>query len=94
MGSVDLFQAQEAPVAIVSMCASSPEEVSRGTGFLLSPNRLSVAVSRAQALAIVVASPALLGVRCRSVEEMQRVNTMCWLVEYAAEPCKAESGEA
>jgi len=41
----------------------------RGAGFLLSPNRLNAATSRAQALAIVVESPELLETRCRSVEE-------------------------
>ena len=56
---------------IVSLCASTLDEAPRGAEFLLSPNRLNVAVSRAQALAIVVGSPELLDVRCRSVEEMR-----------------------
>jgi len=43
-----------------------------------------VAVSRAQALAIVVGSPELLEVRARSVEEMRLVNLLCHLVQYAA----------
>ena len=51
--------------------------------FLLSPNRLNVAVSRAQVLAIVVASPELLRVRCKTVEEMALMNRHCWLEEYA-----------
>ena len=54
IGSVDKFQGQEAPVVIVSLCASTLDEAPRGASFLLSPNRLNVAVSRAQALAIVV----------------------------------------
>lgn len=83
VGSVDRFQGQEAPVVIVSMCASSLDEVPRGAGFLFSPNRLNVAVSRAQALAIVVAAPRLLCVRCQTVEEMTLMNRHCWLVEYA-----------
>jgi len=49
----------------------------------LSPNRLNVAVSRAQALAIVVGSPVLLEVRCKSVEEMMLVNLLCHLVQHA-----------
>ena len=63
IGSVDLFQGQEAAVVIVSLCASTLEEAPRGAAFLLSPNRLNVAVSRAQALAIVVGSPELMDVR-------------------------------
>ena len=71
---------------IVSLCASTLEEAPCGAAFLLSPNRLNVAVSRAQALAIVVGSPALLDVRCRSVEEMELVNLLCHLAEYAGQP--------
>ena len=83
IGSVDKFQGQEAPVVIVSLCASTLDEAPRGASFLLSPNRLNVAVSRAQALAIVVGCPALLDVRVRSVPEMELVNLLCHLVEYA-----------
>ncbi len=50
---MDKFQGQEAPVVIVSLCASTLDKAPRGTEFLLSPNRLNVAVSRAEALAIV-----------------------------------------
>ena len=83
IGSVDRFQGQEAPVVIVSLCASTLEEAPRGASFLLSPNRLNVAVSRAEALAIVVGCPDLVDVRCRSVEEMRLVNLLCHLVQYA-----------
>ena len=83
IGSVDKFQGQEAPVVIVSLCASTLDEAPRGAAFLLSPNRLNVAVSRAQALAIVVGCPELLETRCRSVEEMKLVNLLCHLVQYA-----------
>ena len=40
-------------------------------------------MSRAQALAVVVGSPMLVDVRCRSVEEMRLVNLLCHLVQYA-----------
>jgi superfamily I DNA and/or RNA helicase len=83
VGTVDKFQGQEASAVIVSLCASTLDEAPRGAGFLLSPNRLNVAVSRAQALAIVVGSPELLEVRCKSVEEMRLVNLLCHLVQYA-----------
>ena len=90
IGSVDKFQGQEAPVVIVSLCASTLEEAPRGASFLLSPNRLNVAVSRAEALAIVIGSPELIDVRCRSVEEMRLVNLLCHLVQYAEDSCQAE----
>jgi uncharacterized protein len=77
IGSVDLFQGQEAPVVIVSMCASSAEAAPRGLEFLLNRNRLNVALSRAQALAIVVGSPALAQGRAASVAQMKLLNLYC-----------------
>lgn len=82
VGTVDKFQGREPLVAIVSLCASTLDETPRGARFLLSPDRNNVAVSRAQALAIVVGSPELLEVRARSVEEMWLVNLLCHLVQY------------
>lgn len=54
VGTVDRFQGQEAPVVLVSMAASSPEDVPRGMEFLLSRNRLNVALSRGKYAAVVV----------------------------------------
>ncbi|MCY3983164.1 MAG: TM0106 family RecB-like putative nuclease [Roseovarius sp.] len=79
VGSVDLFQGQEAPVVIVSMCASNAEEIPRGLDFLFSLNRLNVAVSRAQALAFVVANPALANTPVKRLEQMKLVNFFCRL---------------
>jgi len=59
VGTVDKFQGQEAVVAIVSLAASSPDEVPRGMAFLLMRNRLNVAISRAQWAAYLVYSPRL-----------------------------------
>lgn len=59
VGTVDRFQGQQAPVVIVSMTASSHGDVPRGMGFLLSRQRINVAVSRAQWRAVVVRSTAL-----------------------------------
>lgn len=83
VGTVDKFQGQQAPVVIVSLATSSLDEIPRGMEFLYSRNRLNVAVSRAQALAIVVASPALLSVRCNTVEQLRLANGLCRLVELA-----------
>ena len=79
VGTVDKFQGQEAPVCLVSMTASSIEDVPRGMGFLFSLNRINVAVSRAKALVLVFASPRLLDARCATVEEVRLVNTLCAL---------------
>ncbi|MCA9052619.1 MAG: TM0106 family RecB-like putative nuclease [Planctomycetaceae bacterium] len=86
IGSVDKFQGQEAQVAILSLCSSTLEDSPRGAQFLLDPHRLNVAISRAKTLAVVVGSPRLLAGRCRSVGEMELVNRLCWLEEYARHP--------
>lgn len=56
VGTVDKFQGQEAPVVLVSMAASSAGDTPRGTDFLLSPNRLNVALSRGMWAAVVICS--------------------------------------
>ncbi len=83
VGTVDRFQGLEAHVVIVSMAASSIDESPRGAEFLLSPNRINVAVSRAKSLAIVVSSPELLRPRCQTIKQMELVNLFCWLKAYA-----------
>jgi uncharacterized protein len=84
VGTVDKFQGREAPIAIYSMTTSSPEEAPRELEFLYSGNRFNVAVSRARGLAVLVASPELLRVACRSPEQMRLVNAFCRYVEIAA----------
>lgn len=59
VGTVDRFQGQEAPVVIYSMAVSSQDLAPRGLEFLFSPNRFNVAISRAQARAVLVACPTL-----------------------------------
>lgn len=80
VGTVDKFQGQEAPVCIVSMTASSAEETTLGMEFLLSLNRINVAVSRAKALALVFGAPRLREAKCETVEQMRLVNTLCALL--------------
>jgi len=59
VGSVDKFQGQEAPIVFLSMASSDATESARGMEFLLDKNRLNVAISRAQSLAIIVGHPHL-----------------------------------
>ena len=66
-----------------SMATSSGEDMPRNVDFLYSRNRLNVAVSRAKCLAVLVASPALLTISCRTVEQMRLVNALCRFVELA-----------
>ncbi len=81
VGTVDKFQGQEAPVVILSMCASQGDTSPRGIDFLFHKNRLNVALSRAQSLAIVVASPALARTRCQTLAHMEQVNLFCRVME-------------
>lgn len=79
VGSVDKFQGQQAPVVVLSMCASPGEFGSRGSAFLLDIHRLNVAISRAQSLAVVVADPRLARALPGSIDEMRRLNLFCRL---------------
>jgi predicted RecB family nuclease len=83
VGTVDKFQGQEALVVLYSMASSSGEDIPRGLEFLLSRNRLNVAISRAQCLAYLVCSPRLLDVNCRTIEQMRLANALCRFVEFA-----------
>jgi uncharacterized protein len=86
VGTVDKFQGQEAPVVLISMVTSSAEDLPRNIEFLYSKNRLNVALSRAQCLAVVVANPNLLEIPCKTIEQMKLVNTFCWLDDFAHKP--------
>ena len=59
VGTVDKLQGREAPVVFVSMTASAIDDIPRGMPFLLNRNRLNVAISRAQSMAVIVRSRAL-----------------------------------
>jgi uncharacterized protein len=83
VGTVDKFQGQEAKVVFYSMASSSGEDVPRGLDFLLSRNRLNVAISRAQCLAYLVCSPGLLEVDCKTIPHMRLANALCRFVELA-----------
>src|ERR1700735_338095 len=83
VGTVDKFQGREAPVAIYSMATSSGDEAPRGLEFLYDHRRLNVATSRAKAQAVIVASPRLIQVSCRTPRQMLLVNALCRAWESA-----------
>jgi uncharacterized protein len=83
VGTVDKFQGQEAEAVIVSMATSSGDYLPRFIEFLYSKNRLNVALSRARCLALLVASPELMVIKCNTIGQMELVNTLCWVDEYA-----------
>jgi uncharacterized protein len=83
VGTVDKFQGKEAPVVIYSMTSSSAEDAPRGLEFLFSHNRLNVAVSRAQALCLLVASPELTRVACKTPRQIKLVNALSAYLERA-----------
>ncbi|MBV9027333.1 MAG: AAA family ATPase, partial [Candidatus Eremiobacteraeota bacterium] len=83
VGTVDKFQGQEAAVVFYSMATSSGEDVPRDLHFLFERNRFNVAISRAQAVSVLVCSPRLLDVSCRTPEQMALVNLLCAYAERA-----------
>jgi uncharacterized protein len=84
VGTVDKFQGQEAPVVFFSMASSRGDEAPRGIGFLFDRHRLNVAVSRAQALAVLVCSPALLETTATTVDQVVTIGNLCRFAELAS----------
>ena len=83
IGTVDKFQGREAPIVIISMAASDIDSAPRGAEFLMEKNRLNVALSRAQTLAILVASSDLNKPIANSSKEMSLVNFYMDLVDFS-----------
>jgi superfamily I DNA and/or RNA helicase len=80
VGTIDKFQGQEAAVVIVSLGTSDASESARGLDFVFDINRLNVAISRAKALAIVVANEGLHLCRISTTAQMGKVNLFCRLI--------------
>jgi predicted RecB family nuclease len=83
VGTVDKFQGQEAAVVFYSMATSSGEDIPRNVEFLFDRNRFNVAISRARAVSVLVCSPRLLDIACRTPEQMALANLLCAFVERA-----------
>ncbi|HEY9733597.1 MAG TPA: TM0106 family RecB-like putative nuclease [Drouetiella sp.] len=81
VASVDKFQGREAPIVILSMCASDGGSSPRGMDFLFSMSRLNVAISRAQTIAFVVGNPNLIKTPCSTLSQMRLLNFFCQIVD-------------
>ncbi len=72
-------------MVIYSMATSTPEEAPHGMEFLYSLNRLNVATSRARCVCVLVGSPELFSLECRTPRQMQLANAFCQYREMASE---------
>ena len=82
VGTIDKFQGQEAKIVFISMTSSDPENIPRHKEFFFSRNRLNVAISRAECVAIILFNPRLLNTSCQKIEEMKLINNFCKLLKY------------
>lgn len=86
VGTVDSFQGQESAIVIFSMCLSDADAMARGAlEFLFCRRRLNVAVTRAKALAIIVASERLNAATLSQLECRHIFEFYLKLVESAEE---------
>ena len=81
IGTIDKFQGQEAPVVVISMAVSDVDDSPRGLDFIFDKHRLNVAISRAKALAIIVANKDLNDCAVNSLSQMEKVGFFCRLLE-------------
>eukprot|EP00188_Purpureofilum_apyrenoidigerum_P004540 Plantae.Rhodophyta-Purpureofilum_apyrenoidigerum.ctg5193.p1 GENE.Plantae.Rhodophyta-Purpureofilum_apyrenoidigerum.ctg5193~~Plantae.Rhodophyta-Purpureofilum_apyrenoidigerum.ctg5193.p1 ORF type:complete len:276 (+),score=33.38 Plantae.Rhodophyta-Purpureofilum_apyrenoidigerum.ctg5193:88-915(+) len=85
VGTIDKFQGQEAPVVILSMCGyeegEDTSDVKKTASFVLRKNRLNVAISRAQCLAVVVGSAELARAPVRSIDDIELLSLYCRIIE-------------
>jgi len=82
VGTIDLFQGQEAKVVLISMTTSDVESLPRHKDFFFSRNRLNVAISRAECVAIIIFNENLLLASASSIKEMKLINSFCKLLTF------------
>ncbi|MBL6759032.1 MAG: TM0106 family RecB-like putative nuclease [Pelagibacteraceae bacterium] len=82
VGTIDLFQGQEAKVVLISMTTSDVESLPRHKDFFFSRNRLNVAISRAECVAIIIFNESLLLASANSIKEMKLMNSFCKLLKF------------
>ena len=71
----------EAGAVSASAAHSQGKDFDRGLSFVLNINRLNVALSRAQCLAIVVGSPTLVNTVPRTLQQQREINALCMVME-------------
>ena len=81
-GTIDRFQGQQAPITIISMTSSDVESLPRDKTFFFNPNRLNVAISRAQCSSIILLNPKLLETPPKTYEEFKMINNFLKLLKY------------
>jgi predicted RecB family nuclease len=82
VGTIDLFQGQEAKVVLISMTTSDVDSLPRHKDFFFSRNRLNVAISRAECVAIIIFNKNLLLASTSSIKEMKLMNSFCKLLKF------------
>lgn len=88
VGTVDKFQGQEAAVVIVSLACSAVAEAPRGMEFLLSRNRINVAVSRGQWRAVIVRAPELTNFLPAHPDGLEQLGAFIGLCERSVPPTR------
>jgi uncharacterized protein len=68
----------------LSTCSSYGEYGARGLQFILDTNRINVAISRAQCLAVVVGDARIQNTPVSSIRELELVNNYCRIVRVGA----------
>lgn len=86
IGTVDKFQGQEAPVVLLSMATSFGGDAPRGTEFLFNRNRLNVAISRAQGLAVVIKGARLLELPTPGLLDLPRLDLLARAESHGSPP--------
>ena len=64
------------------MTSSDAENLPRHKDFFFNRNRLNVAISRAQNIAIILFNPNLLLTSANTIHEMRLMNNFCKLLKY------------
>jgi len=88
VGTVDIFQGQEAPIVLTSYSTSDPENIgfSRGSDFFFDFRRLNVSISRARSLSVILFNKELLNYNCSTIDDIERINYFCKLKAYEKDP--------
>lgn len=82
LGTADKIQGQEADVVFYSMASSDIDMGSEDLDFLLSLNRLNVALSRGRKKSILVCSEEIFKIRADSIKKIRLLNALAYAREY------------